>query len=897
MNTALSDHQKNELSTALLLTTPHSSSACRQCLDDANALMDQWFNEKESIRKLVTGRAWFIDQLLVQAWEHLVGKDINDIALVAVGGYGRGELHPCSDIDILILLQSDHVEHHRDGIEKFLTLLWDIHLKVGSSVRSIQQCADLGRQDLTAITSMIEARLLSGKQPLFEAMQDAISPVNMWPGPEYLRAKYNEQKKRHRKFNQTEYHLEPNLKSSPGGLRDLHIIGWIARRHYGIDDLQELVKLHLLTRHEYLIFERARQFLWQVRWALHRLVGRPEDRLLFDHQKALAAQFGYKNIENGALAVEQFMQRYYRSIMVLGVFNDLLLLHFNATIPDNGNQDSVIVLNERFQVNNGYLDAIEPQVFNDYPPAMIEAFVLMSNTPLIKGMTAATIRALRGAKHRIDHTFRNDPEVNRLFLELMKAPYALTASLRRMVRYGILGNYLPEFGYIIGQMQYDLFHNYTVDAHTLLTIKFLRRFNYEESQEQFSAACDAKKRLPKPELIYITALYHDIGKGRGGNHSELGAIDARHFAEQLKLSVADVALIEWLVRHHLVMSSTAQRQDLSDPETINNFAHFVGDTRRLDYLYCLTVADINATNPNLWNSWRASLLRELFQETRRALHRGLTNPIDKSERIEDTQTQARMALALQGVDITRAEQLWDRLGDDYFLRHNAPEIAWQTRGVLENCGATPLVLVQESTERRYEGGTAVFIYAPDLPHLFAICTAALRALNLTIHNARIITSTSGYALDTFIVLDAQTNKPLEQDTIRIERIRQHITRALTSNKPLPLRFNNYRVSRKLKNFAREPRITISNDPGNHRTIVEVKATDRPGLLASMGRVFAEQEVMIRNANISTLGEKVEDVFFVTDLQNNPVSDQDKIRTLHQALRQRLLDILNRDSKS
>ncbi len=778
MTDVLSDEHKDALFNrsqfrAELTVTSHPSIAYKKCLEKASTLMEKWFAEGMPIQQLVSGRAWMVDQALILAWEHLTAKHLkgtesDNIALVAVGGYGRAELHPQSDIDILILLKNEDAEPYRDIIEPFLTLLWDINLKVGSSVRSIKECAVQGEKDLTIITNMIEARLLSGPMTLFRQMKEAINPQNMWSSQEYLRAKVDEQKARHKKFNQTEYDLEPNLKSSPGGLRDLHMIGWVTRRHYGTDEPRELVRIGFLEEREYHQLVRSRDFLWQVRWALHQLAKRPEDRLLFDYQRTLAKQFGYEDIKGGALAVEQFMQKYFRAVMTLGVLNDLLLQHFDDNILDDGIEHEIIPLNERFQVCNEYIELTHPEVFNQQPAAMIELFLLMSGNPFILGLTAETIRALQDARHLIDDTFRQDPLAHKHFLDLMKAPYGLTASIRRMVRYGVLGRYLPEFGRIIGQMQHDLFHNYTVDAHTLLLIKNLRRFNYKESQEQFPVACQAKKRLRKPELIYLAGLYHDIGKGRGGDHSVLGAEDARNFGKLHGLSAADTSLIEWLVRHHLTMSVTAQRQDLSDPETINNFAQLVGDSKRLDYLYCLTVADINATNPSLWNGWRASLLRELFRETRRALHRGLENPIDKQESIDDTQHLARLMLQELNADIEKVDIFWEELDEEYFLRHNAAEIAWQTQGIIENPKANPLILARESTERRYEGGTAIFICTPDTPHLFAACTRALGEMNLTIYDARIITSASGLALDTFIVLDASTGEPLNNDQSRIK---------------------------------------------------------------------------------------------------------------------------------
>ena len=893
----LSPQQKQQLFDrsqfrAELTLVSQPSLAYRKCLEQADNLMNQWFDENEPIQMLVAGRAWLIDQALTLAWDHLIGQEADDIALVAVGGYGRGELHPHSDIDILILLRNENGKRHQRAIEQFLTLLWDCNLKVGSSVRTIAECAVEGAADLTIITTMIESRLLSGAPELFAKMKAAIRPEQMWPAKAYLKAKCNEQKLRHRKFNQTEYNLEPNLKSSPGGLRDLHMIGWVARRHYGTDDLEQLVKIGFLIEREHQILVRARDFLWQVRWSLHRLAKRPEDRLLFEYQRTLAREFGYQDIEQGPLAVEQFMQKYYRSIMTLGVLNDLLLQHFDDDILNPDRHLELIPLNERFQIRSEYLDVIDPKIFVQHPPAIIEAFVLMSHHPEIEGMTAETIRAMRDARHVIDNDFRENREVHQFFLALMKAPFGLTSSLRRMARYGILSRYLPEFSHTIGQMQHDLFHNYTVDAHTLLVIKHLRRFNYRESREQFPMACAVKKRLDKPELLYIAGLYHDVGKGRGGDHSSLGARDVRYFAQRHGLTNADTSLVEWLVQNHLVMSITAQRQDLSDPETINNFARIVCDTRRLDYLYCLTIADINATSPTLWNSWRATLLNELFSCTRQALLRGLENPIDKQERIEDTLNHARLMLQMQGEDVQAAEKFWADLDDDYFLRHHASAIVWQTKGIMENKNRTPLILISESPERRYEGGTAIFLYTRDIPHLFAACTAALGELNLSIHDARIMTSTSGFALDTFIVLDAMTRRPLDtKDTHRIQRIQMHLHKMLSNERPPQFNDKSNLIPRQLKHFHGAPRIIISNDLNGLRTIVEIKATDRPGLLAILGQVFMEQQVLIQNAKITTMGEKVEDVFFITDLQGNPISDPAKVKELSDALRASLLAAL------
>ncbi|MNF55885.1 Bifunctional uridylyltransferase/uridylyl-removing enzyme [compost metagenome] len=451
-----------------------------------------------------------------------------------------------------------------------------------------------------------------------------------------------------------------------------------------------------------------------------------------------------------------------------------------------------------------------------------------------------------------------------------------------MNRYGILGLYLPEFGQIIGQMQHDLFHIYTVDAHTLNLIKHLRKLKWPELAEKFPLASKLIDKLPKPELIYLAGLYHDIGKGRGGDHSELGAVDAEAFCARHQLPVWDSRLVAWLVQHHLVMSTTAQRKDLSDPQVIFDFARLVGDQTRLDYLYVLTVADINATNPSLWNSWRASLLRQLYTETKRALRRGLENPLDREEQIRHTQSAAIDTLVRNGIDQDDAEQLWSQLGDDYFLRHTANDVVWHTEAILQHpTGNDPLVLIKETAQREFEGATQIFIYAPDQHDFFAVTVAAMSQLNLNIHDARIITSTSQFTLDTYIVLDADGGR-IGENPARIREIREGLIDALKNPDEYPAIIQR-RVPRQLKHFAFPPQVTISNDAQRPVTILELIAPDRPGLLARIGRIFLEFDLSLQNAKIATLGERVEDVFFVTDANNQPLSDPELCRRLQEAI--------------
>ncbi|VXC86264.1 [protein-PII] uridylyltransferase [Pseudomonas sp. 9Ag] len=856
-------------------------AAFKKVIRKAREVLDARFLAGQDIRSLIEGRAWFVDQILRAAWGRFDWSNEAQIALVAVGGYGRGELHPYSDIDLLILLDNNDQEIFRDAIERFLTLLWDIGLEVGQSVRSVQECAEEARADLTVITNLMESRTIAGPERLRQNMLKVTSPSEMWPSKEFFLAKRNEQATRHSKYNNTEYNLEPNVKGSPGGLRDIQTILWIARRQFGSLNLSAILDQGFLTEGEYSLLVAGQEFIWRVRYGLHMLAGRAEDRLLFDHQRSLAALLGYED-SDAKLAIERFMQKYYRVVMSISELSDLVGQHFAEVILWEGDSGDAVPLNSRFLVRDGYLEVADDSVFKRRPFAILEIFVLLAQHPDIQGVRAETIRLLRDHRHLIDDEFRSDIRNTSLFIELFKCKEGIHRNLRRMNRYGILGRYLPEFGHIVGQMQHDLFHIYTVDAHTLNVIKYLRKLSKPGVAEKYPLASKLVERLPKPELIYIAGLYHDIAKGRGGDHSELGAVDAQEFCVRHKLPAWDTRLVVWLVENHLVMSTTAQRKDLSDPQVINDFAQQVGDETHLDYLYVLTVADINATNPTLWNSWRASLLRQLYTETKRALKRGLENPLGREEQIRQTQRAALDSLVRNGTDPDDAEQLWSQLGDDYFMRHSSVDVAWHTEAIIEHpSDGGPLVLIKETTQREFEGGTQIFIYAPDQHDFFAVTVAAMDQLNLNIHDARIITSSSQFTLDTYIVLDAD-GSPIGNDPERTEEIRQGLITALR-NPDDYLTIIQKRVPRQLKHFAFPPQVTIHNDMQRPQTIIEVVAPDRPGLLARIGQLFLDFDLSVQNAKIATLGERVEDVFFVTNADNQPLSDPQLCTRLQQAM--------------
>ena len=853
----------------------------RAALRQSDAQLKELFQQGTPAYELVLTRARLMDELLQRAWLRFFESEALDLALVAVGGYGRGELHPSSDVDILILLGDGALATRQSGLEDFLTFLWDIGLEVGHSVRTVEDCAREGAADITVATSLMEARLLNGSQHLFEQMRAVTGPDRIWPDAAFFEFKQQERCQRCHKYNETAFNLEPNIKDGPGGLRDLQMIGWVAKRHFGANTLQELVSHGFLTPREYDELIECRNFLWQVRFALHALSGRREDVLLFDHQRRIAQQFGYRDLDHN-LAVEQFMQRYYRTVNALSQLNEMLLQLFEEAILLAEDSDEPQPINRRFQARRGYLEVTRPNVFLRYPFALLEIFLVLQQHPDLKGIRASTIRLIRDHRPLIDDKFRNDVRTRSLFMEILRQPYRVTQQLRLMNAYGVLPAYLPAFSHIVGRMQYDLFHAYTVDQHILFVVRNLRRFFLPQFAQEFPHCSTIMERLPKPELLYIAGLYHDIAKGRGGDHSELGAQDAERFCRQHGLSTFDTRLVAWLVRHHLTLSLTTQKKDIHDPEVIHDFARQMGDQLHLDYLYLLTVADIRATNPKLWNTWRASLLWQLYEATRRALRRGLDNPIDKEERLREAQTQARQRLQITKIDEERINRVWEGFGDDYFLRHSADEITWHTRAILKKShDERPLVMARDDPGR---GGTEIFIYTRDQDNLFALITSILDQLGLTILDARIITGHCGYTLDSFTVLE-DSGEPIRERE-RIKEIISMLQHALSQPDAAPLLPSRH-ISRIQRAFQMQTWVSFREDTANGRTVVELVSWDRPGLLCRVGQVFMECGVQLHNAKIATIGARAEDVFFVTDRENRPLNDPKKYAVLREALVEQL----------
>ncbi|MCR4346604.1 MAG: [protein-PII] uridylyltransferase [Sulfuricaulis sp.] len=854
----------------------------RAALQAGRANLKKRFFENSGATLLVTAHAKFVDQLIMRAWkQHLTLLPTGfRVALVAVGGYGRGELHPVSDIDLMVLLDKEKPVKAKPFVEALIRFFWDMGLEVGHSVRTLKDCVREAKDDITVATNLMEARLLEGDEELFRKMRAVTHASKIWPSRKFFAAKHNEQILRHHHFHDTAYNLEPNIKDSPGGLRDIHMISWVTQRHFDTASLHDLVGRGFLNEEEYRTLIRGRNFLWHVRAGLHYLAGRREDRLLFDHQRELAKHFGYAD-RPGFLAVEQFMKRYYRTVKELTLLNEILLQHFEEVILARG-RIKIRPINRRFQSHLGFLEVTHPRVFERAPFALIEMFLLMQQHPELKGVRADTIRMVRANLHRIDNKFRKDLACRSLFMEIMRQPQGITHELRRMNAYGVLGAYLPAFGRIVGQMQHDLFHVYTVDAHSLMVVRNLRRFNLPEFHEEFPLASELIQKLVKPERLYLGGLYHDIAKGRGGDHSQLGEKEAEAFCRLHNLSDYDTLFVCWLVRHHLQMSATAQREDISDPDVVMRFAQMMGDQEHLDNMYLLTVADMRGTSPTVWNAWKGRLLSQLYSATTRLLLRGIARPIDVEEHIADLRKSTLEKLRPAGISETAITRFWQDLDEEYFLPYDVDSLAWHAQIIAKSSARDlPVVATRYTPDL---GGSEFLIYTPDGDDLFAVITAGFDRLNLSIMDARIHTLRNGFALDTFVVLDH--NEQPVSDTRALSQLQKAMHDQLLHPQP-GREMQSAGLQRQLKHFPIETRVLFSPSPKGQLTIMEVTAQDRQGLLYQVALALKQCRVNLMAAKVATYGERAEDIFFINSHERQPLTDSAQLKCLEDEIVRRL----------
>lgn len=806
------------------------------------------------IDTLVHHRARIIDSLLTHAWQQ-VQLPSHQLSLLAVGGYGRETLHPGSDIDILFLHGGELDYQSANNISQLVTFLWDIKLNIGHAVRTIDQCITSASTDPTIATTLIENRFLCGDQSLANELQHTIYSRFPWSSRAFYQAKSKEQQQRHKKFHGTSYNLEPNIKSSPGGLRDLQTIGWIAKQHFCTKTDESLVEYHYITADEFLELRECTSFLWRIRYALHLETDKCEDRLLFDYQPGVAARLGYGR--EGKRSVEKMMKDYFKVVLRVSELNRMLLQFFDQAILGAEKPQQTEPLDQDFIVLRQLISARHDDVFNQ-PSSILRFFLLITERPDIKGIHSHTIRLLRNARAQLEQPLSYDAECRAFFNAIVKHPDGFGLPFMLMHRHGIMAHYLPQWQHIVGQMQFDLFHAYTVDEHTYRLIGNLYDFTLPEKNELFPLCSELAQNLQKPELLFLAGIFHDIAKGRGGDHSELGELDARHFCEQHGYNKDETNIVAWLVRQHLLMSVTAQKRDIYDPEVIQKFAKEVKTLTRLQYLYCLTVADIRATNSNLWNNWKATLLEELYQATANLLQQDGNQSMDIRARVNANRAGAMGLLLSAGYQANEITQLWSRFTVDYFNRHTAEQVAWHTQHIVNvQEHQLPLILIGDENNH---GTTELFIYHHEESNLFAKVASVLDGECLSIHDAQILNTKDGFVMDTFILLQTD-GKPLV-DINRIEEVKQHLYDVLRKRRQPP--YNQRALSRRMRNFNVPTKISFLAQKSVKRTTFELITLDRPGLIATLAHTLQELHITLQAAKITTIGEQAEDLFIVTN---------------------------------
>ncbi|MHB1058120.1 MAG: [protein-PII] uridylyltransferase [Rhodanobacter sp.] len=846
--------------------------ALRQLLDDVDRALATAFRDGADASALARRRGESVARVVAHVWTACLG-DVAGAALFAVGGFGRGLLFPYSDVDLLALVEAPEPARLR-ALEQFFATLWDIGLKVGHAVRDPAQCRALAASDASVFTSLLDARRLAGDAAFDARLKRIVDDPDLWPAAAYLAARLAERDARHARFDDTAYNLEPNLKDGPGGLRTLDSLRWMGRRLAHADDLSDMVTEGLLDPAEQAALEQSEATLRRYRYALHLEAGRPEERLLFDYQRALAARLGFRDEHAKNLGVEQFMQGYYRAASQVERLGVQVAERFEEMLEPPGEATAVGADFVRFGKR---LAARDPQLFMHRPAALVEIFIARLDQPGVVGFSADTMRRIHQATAIHGDALATDREALAAFLHLLRRGAPAVEALWRMNRHGLLAAILPAFGKVFGRMQYDLFHVYTVDEHTLRVLRNMARFADPAARHEFPLGCEIWAGLPTPEVMLLAGLFHDIAKGRGGDHSQLGEEDARAFCAQLGLPPADVERVAWLVRWHLLMSTTAQRQDITDPDVVHRFAEVVGDRERLGQLYLLTIADIIGTSPRLWNGWKDRLLSDLYTGTRYALRSDVELPRDIGVRVHECSEYALALLLNEGHAEADVVRVWADFPQLSFLRHRPEQIAWQTAAILRAQGALPLVAVHPLSVR---GSTELFVYTPDRDGLFATVTAVLDRLRFSVMEARILSSPTGMALDTFLLLDADSQQPVS--VARAEELQQRLQRALAQS--VGVQPSKRGMSRHQKHFQMTPKISFH--AAGDRTQLALVGTDRPGLLAAVAQVMSNTGVRVHDARIATFGERVEDFFQLTDQHDAPL-DADRQARLLQALLERI----------
>lgn len=843
------------------------AAQARALLVHADMRLCKRFDQGEPIERLVALRARAVDQLMRNAWARCIPTD-SGLSLHAVGGYGRGELFPRSDVDVLVLGDTAAQQHHEQALARLFALLWDVGLPISHAVRSPVHCT-AAAADQSVLTALIESRLLVADAGARAALAAAIAPQRVWPPRDFFQVKRDELLARHQRFGDTADNLEPDIKDGPGGLRDLQTLGWMALRAFGVKDLEALVGLGHVGFDEAAALRREREELARLRFGLHIVANRPEERLRFDYQKALAERLGFAD-DLESLGVEKMMQRFYRSAALIRRISDRLLQRFEEQFDGEATPEP---LGNGFSLRRGYLAADAEGWPGEHVLQVFALFAQWAAHREIRGLHSLTARALAEVLCDLPAYNVADATAREHFMALLRGPRAVD-TLNRMARLGVLGQWIPAFASVSGRMQFDLFHVYTVDQHTLMVLRNIALFATGRPDERFSITHEVWPRLRKPELLLLAGLFHDIAKGRGGDHSELGAVDARAFCLAHRLSHADTELVTWLVEQHLRMSVTAQKQDISDAEVIHRFATLVGTRERLDYLYLLTCADIAGTSPKLWNAWKDRLLADLYFAARRALREGLEHPPPREERLREARDSARALMQGQGHDDATIDRQFAGMPDENFLRFRPEQLAWQAASLIEvEIGQT---LVKARRAVPDNDALEVFVYSPNRDGLFASIVATLDRKGYGIHRARVLDAPHDAIFDVFEVLPQDTYA--DSDPQRLAATLHQVLAGDLQN----VRPARRAVPRQLRHFRFAPRVEFSESAGGRRTRISLVAPDRPGLLADVAHVLRIQHLRVHDARIATFGERAEDQFQITDEHDCPLSE-----SARQALRDAL----------
>ncbi|OOS02055.1 [protein-PII] uridylyltransferase [Canicola haemoglobinophilus] len=817
-----------------------------------------------SVDQLIHNRSTFCDQLLIHLWQYFQ-LDQSHLTLIAVGGYGREELFPLSDLDVLLLGEEEPSAELEEKIATFIQFLWDCGFEVGHSVRTLAQCEQAGREDISIATNLLESRYLCGQQDLLQKLTALLQQEDFWQIEDFFNAKVAEKIARHQRYHNTSYNLEPDLKYSPGGLRDLHLIYWLALKHTGAKNLEDILHAGFIYPQEYALLKKSQQFLFQVRFALHLILKRYDNRLLFDRQLKVCELLGF--VGKGNQGVEKMMKVFFQALQSISVLSDILVKHYQEHFVARSQIIEQQVLDTDFYLINNGICVKNPDIFLQTPDKILDLFYYLtqrSNTEI----HSATLRKLYIAIQQFTGNLSDLPLAREKFLRLFSQPNPISRALLPMHKYGVLNIYLSQWCGIKGLMQFDLFHSYTVDEHTLRVMLKLEGFLQDEAKHSHPICHTIFSELTDRTLLYLVALFHDIAKGRGGDHAELGAVDMRIFAQQHGFDNREIDTMAWLVEQHLLMSITAQRRDIHDPQVILDFAEEMKNKVRLNYLTCLTVADICATNETLWNSWKRSLFTTLYQYSLDQFKQGMDNLLDHQKKAEEHRRQAWILLQQKYGFLSeeQIEQLWQDFPCEYFLRNTPKQIAWHSELLLNN---EHNFLVKVSN-RFSSAGTEVFIYCQDQAHLFYKVASIIGAKKLSIHGAQIITGTNGYVFDSFIITELDGSL-LQND--RRRQLESALIAGLESDKlPKAIRMNNH----KLQHFYVKTEVRFLNVHKQAQTEMELCSLDRAGLLAEISQIFTQLELNLLNAKISTIGEKVEDFFILTNKHNQALTEQERL---------------------